>query len=52
MPRAGGAVPFVHHTRAMEMRGKLGVVRNIITVRKEHEVHSAHLLDAFYQMEL
>ena len=45
----GGAVRFVHHARAMEMRGKFGVVGDIVAVREEHEIDAAHLLDAFYQ---
>src|ERR1700674_1311737 len=44
-----GAVPLVHDARAMEMRGKFGMVGDIIAVREKHEMDAAHLLDVICQ---
>ena len=40
------AVRFVHDTGAMEVRGKFGVIGDIVAVREEHEIYAAHFLDA------
>src|SRR5689334_20344933 len=42
---SGGALRFMHDARATEMRGEFGVVRNVIAVRKKHEIHTAHFFD-------
>ena len=44
-----GAVAFVHDARAMEMRGKFGVVGDVVAVREQHQIHAAHFFDAFHQ---
>ena len=49
MPRAAALSRLVHDARAMEMRGKFGVVGDVVAVREEHEIDAAHFLDAFHE---
>ncbi len=49
MPRVARAFGFVQDTRAVKVRGKLGMVGDIVTMRQQHEIHAAHFLHAFYE---
>src|ERR1700739_785855 len=46
---SGGALRFMHDTRAVEMRGEFRVIGDVIAMGEEHEANAAHLLDALYQ---
>ena len=48
-PEPRGTVGLVHHTRAPEMGGKLGVVRNIVPMREEHRADTTQLLELLDQ---
>jgi len=45
----GPAFTFVQDARAVKVRGKLGMVGDIVTMRQQHEIHAAHFLHAFYE---
>jgi hypothetical protein len=48
-PAPRGAISLVHDAWASEVFGKFRVIGNIVLVREEHQLDSAHFLDLAHQ---